>query len=166
MIRWAELSPMKYRGKTLVKQSHAFVVIPHNGEDVIFKCGVLDGYKEFEAICPLPQPPTILRQGEQSVNIEDPTYKANVATWAMNRTNWLVCKSLSVNPDLVFETINMADPSTWGNWEKELTEAGFGQVAINRIIETVIEANGLSEKRIDEATKAFLAGQRAKVGPA
>jgi len=40
-------------------------------------------------------------------------------------------------------------------------ESGLTAIEVNRIVETVMTVNGLNSRKIEEATKAFLAGPAA-----
>jgi len=56
-----------------------------------------------------------------------------------------------------WETIDLNNPETWGNIEKELRDAKFNPSEIARIINGALEANSLSEHMIDAAVQDFLA---------
>ncbi len=71
----------------------------------------------------------------------------------------MILESLKATPNLEWESVNPSDPKTWGGYENELVDAGFSIPEISRVIDCVFDANGLNQKKIDEATKRFLAGQ-------
>lgn len=89
-------------------------------------------------------------------DFEDPKYVVSMNTYGENKTNWMVLKSLEATPEITWETVDKANPQTWGNYNKELEEAGFSEFERQRIIGLVMEANALSDRRIEEARETFL----------
>lgn len=150
---------MKIHGKTYSEPRVETVVIPHQGGDLVFKAKAILDYTPFETICPLPEAPMVMRRGgEQYRNLDDPKYKEKIAEWSRRRTNWMIIESLKATDGLEWETIT-SDPATWSNYVDELVKANLSLVEINCIVDCVIDANGLNQKKIDEATERFLAGQ-------
>jgi hypothetical protein len=139
------------------------VVIPRQSGDLVFKAKAVLDYDEFDAICKRPTPPLrMLKGGEEKPVFDDPAFKKLMEEYAANRFNWMILKSLSATPGLFWDTVDMADPSTWGNYQTELASV-LSIMQINAIISAVINACGLDEAKIQEATKSFLAGQAATV---
>lgn len=150
---------MKINGKKLAPPKPTVIVIPRQEGDVVFHCQAVLDFTEFDSLCKRPMPPTIQKPGKDPIpHLEDPDYKKAVAEFASNRINWIVLQSLLATEGLELETVQKADPSTWGNWAQELIEAGFSGMQINQIVSTVFDACGMSQEKIDEATKRFLAG--------
>lgn len=155
---------MKINGKTIERAAFEVIVIPRQSGDIVFKCGIIKSFAEFLTICPQPLPPTVTRPGGETIhNVNDKDYLAANEHWANNRLNWMILTSLTATENLVFDTVDMKNPDTWKNWQQEMLDAGFTDHELYLLIETVISANGLSPKRIEEATKNFLAGQAAKL---
>ena len=73
-------------------------------------------------------------------------------------------KSLLATDGLQFDTVDMSQPMTWANWQKELS-AVLSTGELSAVIDIILEANGLNDKKIEAATKSFLAGQQARPGP-
>jgi hypothetical protein len=154
---------MKIKGKKLDAPVVETIVIPRVDRDIVFQAKAVRSYADFDALCPRPIPATIMRpDGTQSQDVEDPEFKKAIETWAMNRSNWMILKALEATEGLEWETVKMNDPSTWGNYGKELEETNLSQIEINRIINICITANGLDQAKIDKATESFLAGQAAR----
>lgn len=150
---------MKIAGKKIEANAVEVVVIPRQEGNIIIKAAPVTNFAEFDKLYPMPLPPTVLRPGGiKSENVEDPTYKAATATWAKAKTDWMIITSLKATEDLVWETVDYADMSTWGNYAAEL-ETTFKPAEAAAIINAVVEACGLSNKKIEDATKSFLAGQ-------
>jgi len=151
---------MKYAGKKFESRPIEVVVIPRQGFDVIFKAHSVKNYEKFDKLCPAPLPPKVLKPGGITVsNVEDSVYLEQVSKWSEYKTTWMILESLKATPEIVWETVDYLKPETWANWEVELTDDGFSQAEIARIVQIVIDACGLNQEKIDKATKDFLAGQ-------
>jgi len=155
---------MKYAGKKLDEPISDVVVIPRNGEDIVFKCQCVTDFSQFDAICPAPEPPKVQFRGQANAipNYDDPEYQKQLDEYSRNRINWMVLQSLKATEELEWETVDYNNPATWENYSKELEEAGFSNVHVGRIIDTVSHVNGLNERMMDEAKQRFLAGQQAQ----
>ena len=154
---------MKYKGKTVSGPNEEIVVIPRgNGEDFIFTCRAVMSYEVFDKLVTEPIPKQITRAGEteSSPLLDDPAYLRAVREHDRKRLSWLICKSLEATVDLEFETVDLADSTTWNNYYDELRDAGFTSTEIGRITRGVMIANSLDQKKIDEARAHFLATQR------
>lgn len=154
---------MKMYGKKLSGPEVEVLVIPRKSGDLVFRAQSVLDYSAFEAICPLPTPPEVMRPGgARSKNVEHPDFIKALDDWAEKRTHWMILKSLEATTELEWETIKMDDPSTWSNYEKELKGAGLSNLELTRILSLVTGVCGLDQKKIDEATERFLAGQAAQ----
>jgi hypothetical protein len=154
---------MKIKGQK-IKGSHVEICVIPRGEDqpdYVFKaCAVLN-MDEFERLCPAPKPPfKILKGGIKNEDVESPIYKGQMETYENNRFNYLILKSLEATEDLEWETVSMSDPNTWKNFRDELTESGFSNIEVGRIIRTVMQANCLDEDKIEKARNRFFLGQQ------
>jgi hypothetical protein len=101
----------------------------------------------------------MLPGGIQSQDIENADYKRKMHDWSMRKYDWMVLKSLQATEELEWETVNISEPSTWSGWRKEMESAGLSNMEVSRIEGIVIDACGLNQSKIDEATKRFLADQ-------
>lgn len=152
---------MKIQGKALKGPQVVFVVIPREDGDIIFKAKAVLDLTPFEQLCPEPKPPLMLKGNQQIVNVEAPSYKSAMASYLDKRMNWLILKSLEDSDGLEWEQVKMDDHTTWAFFREELKDAGFTIFEVNRIIAGAIEANGLSDTRMEEARKRFLLSQQA-----
>lgn len=150
---------MKIQGKNLDGPAIEILVIPRGEIDIVFQAQCVTDYTEFEAIYKSPEPPMILHRGDEvSVpNFQDKKYIEKMSDYAKAQTNYMILKSLEATEDLIWETIEMTQPDTWGNYEQELLDSGFSSIHIGRIINLVSIVNGLDEKMIQDAKKRFLA---------
>jgi len=151
---------MKLNGKKISERQPEVVVIPRPEGDCVFKCACVLNYDEFEELCPRPKPPTLLKPGgAQEVDIDDQKFQEELEDYARKRTHWMMLTSLQATENLEWETVNMLNPDTYGNFIKELEDASFSVMEINQITGAVLTACGLNQGKIDEARKRFLAGQ-------
>jgi hypothetical protein len=151
---------MKISGKdpSTLSTEH-LLVLPRGEENLDIRAKGLKDMEEFEVLCPAPNAPVKLVKGGKTVpDMENVGYQATLAEWHQRRLAWMVIKSLQ---DFEWDTVNLDDPSSWKNWEKDLKDAGFTQIECNRVLQLVLEANTLSEALLTEARLAFLRGQAA-----
>ena len=152
---------MKYKGEKVSGRSSVIIPIPRDGGDIVFVAQAIKGWEEFERTVPEPKPPKILMAGgKTSEDKNDPVYLTEVTKYNEKRTHFMVIRSLAATPDLEWETVDLEKSETWGNYETELKDADFSIMEINRIVQGVMRANCLDEEMIDEARRAFLAGQQ------
>ena len=153
---------MKYAGKEISGPSTEVVVIPRSDGDLVFRAKAVLDYGDFEKLCPTPEaPPVIHKGGAKGFDTEDKVYLEAMDVWSSAKTNWMILKSLQATDELEWETVDMSDPATWGNYETELASSGFSPAEVFRIVGIVITACGLNQQKIDEATERFLAGVAA-----
>ena len=149
---------MKIHGmKVVAPPSEEIVVIPRPTGDLVFKAKMIESYDAFNAICPTPEMPSRMEKGGVTRKVpDDPKYNEALNTWATHRSAWMFIKSLEPT-GIEWTTVDMTNPDTWSNFESELTEAGFSQMELMRIMQIIQDANGLNQSKIDEATARFLA---------
>src|SRR4051812_35229165 len=116
---------MKIKGKVLSGPNLEICIIPRGNEkeDIIFKCQAVLDMTDFERLCPEPRIPIMLHKGNRIQDIESPIYKAQIGEHNERRINFLIIKSLEATEDLEWDTVNLSDSSTWGNYHKELKDA-------------------------------------------
>jgi hypothetical protein len=152
---------MKYKGKKLSGPNVETVVIPRgNGEDLVFTCQAVLDYTRFRALVPDPKPGKKMLPGGKIVDdTEDRGFLAQQEQWAKLHFAYTVIESLKSTNDMEWETVKLDDPSTWLNWDKEFSDAGFTLAEQNMIAAGIAAANGLSQDKIDEARNRFLASR-------
>jgi hypothetical protein len=155
---------MKIQGKTINPPKPVHIVIPRGvGEDVHLYCGAVIDYKPFDQIYPEPKPPVVMRPGQASeVDVNNKGFRESLAKYHKARSDWMFIQSLAVTPDLVWETIDLADPNTYNNFNTEL-EAIFTPSEVNRIVAGVLDANVPTEERQKEAMARFQRSQAEEV---
>lgn len=153
---------MKIKGKTIEGPGVEYVVIPRpDSEDIVFTCAAVLDFDEFDKLCPLPDPPMVLRPGGiQTPDVEDEGYQKLISEQGIKRIDWLTLKSLEATEGLEWETVNIQEPATWKNYHDELKQAGFTFMEIAHIRNGVISVNSFDDRKMKEARERFLAGRR------
>jgi hypothetical protein len=151
---------MKINGQRIQSPNMEIIVIPRGQSDsIVFKARAVLNYEEFDKLCPSPNPPKkIFPGGEVQYDVTNPEYSKALDAWVRSKTKWMIIESLKATQTLEWETIVANDPTTWGNFEKELIDSGLSTAEIARIIDGVLSACGLNQVKIEQATKDFLAG--------
>lgn len=149
---------MKIRGKKIEGANEIVIIIPRNSsEDVVLKARAVLDMSTFDEICPRPLPPRkMLAGGREVPNFKDPGFLSQMSNYAVKRLSWIVLTSLEATEGLEWEKVDLNDPTTWNNFRDEMTEAGFSNVEIDRIVQDCIVVNALSEEKIEEARERFL----------
>lgn len=149
---------MKYKGKKIEGRNADILVLEKGGEQIVFKAEALMNYKEFDKICPTPEPPErLLPGGIRKKNERDPKYIKAMDDYAEYRVNYMMLKSLQATKDLEWETVDIIKPETYGNWQIELEQAGFSEIERMRIMQLCTRVNALDDNMLDEAKESFLA---------
>lgn len=137
--------------------------IVRDTETYFFQCQAVTDFDDFDRICPEPVPPCKEVPGVGRVDmLDDPEYKAQVAKRSLYFTDFLIIKSLEATPGLVWDTVDLNDITTYGNFRRELLEAHLTLVEVSTLIQTAMEANSLDEAKIDKAREDFLTGRRSQ----
>jgi hypothetical protein len=155
---------MKIKGTKVVKPPRDVVVFPRPDGEIAFWVTGADSYDVFDAICPLPDPPTsMMAGGEVRVRDDDPTYLQQLRQHHALRLEWLVITALNdPENEIEWELVKADQPKTWKLYEDELRSIGLLAMEIRRLESRVWEVNALNEGTLDAARKAFLAGRSPK----
>jgi hypothetical protein len=148
---------MKIGGIEVTGPAEEVLVLPRLDGDIIFRAKAVTGMEEFEKLCPEPKAKPVLKAGGWKDNVDDPDYKAQMERYGANRWHYIVLKSLEPS-EIEWATVDLGNPETWENWQKELIEAHFSSVEINRITVCVMQANSLDERKLEAARESFLRG--------
>jgi len=151
---------MKIQGKRLYGPNVEVVVIPRQNGEIVFKAQAVLDYSAHDKINPMPTAPIrLMPGGARQENVEDPRFLKRQDEWATNKFHWMFLKALQATEGLEWETVDLSNPATWGNYKKEMQDGGLSPGEIARIEMCVADACGLNQAKIDEATSRFLAGQ-------
>jgi hypothetical protein len=135
------------------------LVLPRGESQIVFRAKSLKDMTEFNVICPLPKAPGKLTKDGFIPNTTDATYKQVMAQWSSKRLGYMVIKTLEPT-EIEWDTADINNPKTWGNWETDLKNGGLSQFECNRVTALVLEANSLDDEKLEKARSVFLAGQQ------
>ena len=145
-------------GGVEVKPCEEVLVLPRLDGDIVIRAKAVTDMTPFDALCPAPVAPGIRTKDGFKPNLKDENYMSLSAHYAEQRMAFLVLSSLEPS-NIEWDTVKLADPSTWSNWPKELKANGLSDVECNRIVLCVMQANSLDEEKLRVAREVFLLGQ-------
>lgn len=148
---------MKLKDQNIIPPKAELIVIPRASGDIILYAAPVMDFSEFKTAVPEPKPPIITKRGESpEIDLTDEDYKKAMKNYGELKFNWTNFKSLTMGtPELTFDQVLLDNSNTWNLFEKEMLET-FTQGEVNYIVNKVMEANGLSQKRLQEARDRFL----------
>lgn len=153
---------LKIGGVVVAGPAEEVLVLPRplTGDIVIKARAVLD-MSLFDALCPAPKPPAILRRGntQHEGNFEDAGYLALLDKHSQMRFAFICVQSLKPS-EIEWQTVKDDSPSSWKNWITEMAEAGVSSLEIQRIVNCVLQANSLDDSKLKEARELFLLGMK------
>jgi len=148
---------MKIKGRKIENPNREIIPIPRGMEDdIVFVADAILDMEPFDLMCPVPIPSLRKINGVDVPNLKDPSYLKRLDKHATKRMAWMVITSLEATEGLEWETVDIANPSTWQLFREEFRKAGFSDMEVNRIISGVISVNALSESKIEAARDRFL----------
>lgn len=147
---------MKINGRRFDEPAVVTIDVNVGDEIISLRAQAVLDYSEFEALCPVPKPPEVIRPGgKKATNPEDPKYKAKLMEWSQNRAYYMMLKSLSATEGLEWDKVQMDDPKTWSLMDEELNKA-FTPYGASRVAQGVLRANCLDDQMLKEARSSFL----------
>lgn len=157
---------MKFKGQPVINTNIEYVVIPRKTGDIVFVAKPVLNLDDFEKIYVEPKPPTITYPDATGKppekDFKDEVYRQKLTDFYVARMHWVILISLKDSPDIEWETVNMADPTTYANYIDELKAAQFLTAEINAITTAVDTVNALDERQMEAARASFLASLQAK----
>lgn len=151
---------MKIGGVEVTKCEDLLVLPRSNADDIPIRAEAVTINDEFNEKVPLPIAPLIQKKDGNHKDFKDKNYVKAISNREDQRFDFLCIKSLAPS-NIEWETVDLDKPNTWCKWREELMNAGISEQEINRIIETIMVANALNERKIQAARDAFLRGQGA-----
>lgn len=150
---------MRLNGKRINNDNTQIVVIPRKETDLVFKFKPVINEDDFEKLgTPLPSPPTIsYPDGSKKLDYEDEGFRTKVLAHIRLKNAWMFLTSIAATESLEWETINLSDPATWLNYEKELKDAEFTDQEIKMLAAGFNKANAFDEEQLEAARDRFLA---------
>lgn len=154
---------MKIRGREISGPNRVTLVLPReDGEDIpIIAQAILD-MDEVDRFLLQPKPPAVQKPGGVvEYNWKDKGYVEQLAQYNIKKMAWIVLKSLEPS-EIEWESVDLENPSTWLTYQKEMRDAGFSEIEVNRICNICMQANALDEAKLEAARQSFLHGQAAE----
>lgn len=157
---------MKIAGQELAGElaqlNEEILVLPRKQSQIILTARALADMDEFNALMPQPMAPQIFRKGKGwGQNNKDKNYVSEMTRFGECKLAWMVLKSLEPS-EIEWDTVDMAQPATWKNWETDLRNSSFTQHECNLVLELVLDANQLNESKLEQARELFVLGQEAE----
>lgn len=154
---------MKIAGQELAGElanlNEEILVLPRKNSQIVLTARAIADMDEFNNTMPLPTAPKIFRKGKGwSYHTEDKNYVAEMSRYGECKLAWMVLKSLEPS-EIEWDTVDMNKPGTWKNWETDLKDNGFTQHECNLVLGLVLQANQLSEAKLEQARELFVLGQ-------
>lgn len=155
---------MKIGGIEVKGLNEAVLVLTRDNLDtgvcdkIVIKARAVADMDEFDKLVPEPKAPGIRTRDGWKPNIKDETYRQRLERYNNQRLAYMIIRSLEPS-EIEWEEVSFDNPSTWLEWDKELRDAGFSDVEINRVVMCVMQANALDEDKLKVAREVFLLGQ-------
>jgi hypothetical protein len=148
---------MKVNGKVLDSLRIVSVYLPVAHNDAVeFKFRPLRSDESYEKISPRPKPPKQIRPGGvETYDTNSTIYKSRIDQWAKSKMDWEFLISVSATDGLEWESVDMAKPETWGNWQADLGKL-FPDSHIAKIYQGFIDAQYITEEMMEKARQLFL----------
>lgn len=148
---------MKINGKQIKGPNVEKLYLSRGDEVLEITAEAVLSEEEFNLLVPMPIPPTkIIKGGQRVPNFDAPGYKSQMEEYSKKRANWIIINSIKKTDGLEWDTVDYQDPATWGNYYQDFKSAGLTDIEINQIINTIMTANGLNERKLEEARERFL----------
>lgn len=150
---------MRIGGVTIDGVNECVLVLPRPGDDIVIKAKAIDSWEEFNNLCPEPKPNAILTKEGKKDDLNAKEYLSQLEVYAARKMGYLIVKSLAPS-DIEWPSVEMDQPSTWINYEKDFLAGNLTQIEINKIGDLVMEANQLDDEKLKEARDSFVRGQQ------
>lgn len=153
---------MKIKGKKIANPSPKYAIIPRDDEDIIFKITPVINLKDFDKLCPEPEPTRVIKPGGiEYFDHDDPSYKERLDKYSELQFAYICIRSISETDYLEWDKIKLDDPSTWQYWREEIEESGLSKAEITYLMGEVTKANMIDEERVKEARDRFFSKKQA-----
>lgn len=151
---------MKIGGVEVTPCEEVLVLPRPDDNNIVIRAKAVSINEEFDKKVPEPIAPNLRTKDGSRPDYNDENYVKAVQQRDNQRFAYMCLKSIEPS-QIEWETVDMDKPTTWPKWVDELQENGLSEVEVGRIINAVLAANSLDEKKIEEARKSFLHGQGA-----
>lgn len=150
---------MLFKGEKIGPNVELLVLSRPQG-DIELKFQAILDFDELDKLVKEPEvPQRRVPGGKVEANPNDLEYIAAMSKFHNDRLNYIVLKSLEMNPDLQWEKVKLNDPNTWDLWKQEMREAGLTPQEISSVQLAALRANTVDGEKVEQARKRFLAGK-------
>lgn len=148
---------MRIGGEEISGLNEDVLVLPRGaGKSIKFHGKAIHDFDEFDKMVPVPEAPKVLTKNGPVTDVKDEGFKGQRLAYELIRFAYMVIKTLEPS-NIEWSTVKFDDPSTWNNWADELAQV-LSIFEQRQLIDFVHEINSLSQGKIDEARRDFLAG--------
>lgn len=137
--------------------SEDVLVLPRGSQSIVFRAKGLPDMEAFLTLCPEPVAPAKMTSEGWKPDVKNPDYVSSLTEFNRRRLSYMVVNSLAPS-NIEWDTVDIATPGTWANWEPDLKKAGLTQIECNLVLQLVLEVNQLDEPKLKKAREAFLLG--------
>lgn len=137
------------------------ITFPRVEGDLVFTAEAVSVAEHFDRLCP-PIEPKITRDKDNNivkVHVDDDGYIRAIQDRNDKKFDLQVIKSLT---NVVWETIDLEDPSSWKNWKKEALSTGLSDLEVIDLVNKVFDTMRPTAALIKEQRESFLATQDQK----
>ncbi len=133
------------------------LVIPRDDGDIVFKFVAVGDDAGFDKLIQPPVAPVSfnVKLQQKVTKTDDPGYQAALSQYYKLHSAWVFLQSIAPS-EIEWDTVDLAKPETWTNWQADLKAAGFSLNEVNVIYAEFNRTNVLSEAMIQEARTRFL----------
>lgn len=151
---------MKVNGREIAGPNRVTLVLPReNADDIVIIAQAIADMDEFDQYVELPKPPSaMVAGGNVEHNFKDKGYIEQLAAYNIKKMAWIILVSLAPS-NIEWENVELENPGSWLGYQKEMTDAGFSSIEINRVCNLCMVANALDEGKLEAARQVFLRGQ-------
>lgn len=156
----------KVQGKKRVNPRTEMFFIPEfyeDGEPLILTLGAVLDFDKFNELVKLPETPTVRKpNGETYKDPDDSDYRKSLFEYWLKKNDYIQIQSVLFTEGFEYEFVNINDPDTWSEFDKDLSGLGLTEVQITFLKNMVSDLNGINERRMEEAREAFFAENNQK----
>lgn len=153
---------MKINGQSIHVPFEKTIYIYRLPENIAIQAKAVPFLEDFERLCPEPKRMKVMVDGKFS-HFDDahPKYQAKVKEHNVQYLNYLVLRTL----DIEWDTVDLEDPETWGNWKKEASASGFSNAECNRLANECVAVHNPTAEMVDQMRDDFLRTASQQVSP-
>jgi hypothetical protein len=148
---------MKINGQEIPQLKYKEAVFMREPVPIVLKCNPITDLDAFDNLCPLPEPPEMIRPGGvREKNENSPAHQKALEEHTNKKMGWMVIESTKDN-NITWETVDMDDIDTYSNYKSELIDSGFTPIEINYLLDVILKASQVETEDLKAMRESFLA---------